>query len=49
MAEALRRLANDAELRRRKGEAARARVVSAFRWESRAGFLRDLYAEIVRA
>jgi glycosyltransferase involved in cell wall biosynthesis len=49
MVEAMRKLALDADLRRRMGEAGRWRVGEAFSWERRAGFIANIYSQIVNA
>jgi glycosyltransferase involved in cell wall biosynthesis len=49
MVEAMQKLALDADLRRRMGEAGRWRVGEAFSWECRAGFIANIYSQIVNA
>jgi glycosyltransferase involved in cell wall biosynthesis len=46
MSAALMRLARDAELRRRMGEAARDRVIQMSRWDQRGDFIDALYNEV---
>jgi glycosyltransferase involved in cell wall biosynthesis len=49
MVEAMRKLALDADLRRRMGEAGRWRVWEAFSWERQAGFIANIYSQTVNA
>jgi glycosyltransferase involved in cell wall biosynthesis len=47
LAEALRRLVGDAELRRRMGEAGRARLPKEYRWEDKLELVRRAYQELI--
>ncbi len=48
LADALARLVQDAELRRRLGEAGRGRVVRDFRWEDKLSLVRRVYEDVVQ-
>jgi glycosyltransferase involved in cell wall biosynthesis len=46
MANAMRKLAEDPELRKRMGEAGRKRVLEHFTWEKKGEFIKELYEEV---